>query len=263
MTSTDSTTRPEAPASTSRSTRQRLGLLAVLVVAVALLVLAVTRPGTGSDDPAPDQAAPAADQGASPEGPAAGVVEPEQQQVPDMARRDAQDPLAAGPVDAPVALVVYSDYQCPFCALWSEQTLPTMLERAEAGDLRIEWRDVNVYGADSERASRAAYAAGLQDRFWEYHERLFPEGEKRTPAQLSEEALLTIASELGLDTARFTADMASEEVAAAVQANADEGASIGAFSTPSFLLGSTPIVGAQPTEVFVGTLEEELAKAGA
>ena len=59
-------------------------------------------------------------------------------------RRDAGDLLTAGPVDAPVGLIVFSDYQCPFCGQWSHETLPTMMEYAERGDLRIEWRDLNV-----------------------------------------------------------------------------------------------------------------------
>lgn len=172
-------------------------------------------------------------------------------------RRDAADLLSAGPVDAPVALVVFSDYQCGFCAKWSDETLPLMLERAEAGELRIEWRDVNIFGEDSERAALASYAAAQQGAFWEFHEALFPGGEKLS--DLSEAALISLADSLGLDTAQFSADMASDEAAAEIAQNAKLGLDLGAFSTPSFILGGTALVGAQPTEVFTSTLDAALA----
>ncbi|MCL3862276.1 thioredoxin domain-containing protein [Actinotalea sp. K2] len=164
-------------------------------------------------------------------------------------------------MDAPVVMVVYSDYQCPFCAVWAEQTQPTMLEYVESGDLRIEWRDIAVFGPDSERAARAAYAAGLQGAFWEFHDALFAGGEKRAAADLTEEALVTLAGALDLDPDVFRADLASVEVDEAVKANADEAAAIGAFSTPSFLVNEQAVVGAQPTEVFIAAVEDALARA--
>lgn len=174
--------------------------------------------------------------------------------------RDASDVQAAGPVDAPVALVVYSDYQCPFCAKWTNDTLPTMMEFAELGDLRIEWRDVNQYGADSERGSLAAHAAGMQGSFWEYHNALFPNGEHLSPDQLSEESLIALAGELGLDTDQFTADLRSEETLAKVQQYAEEGRQLGVSGTPTFVLGGEPIVGAQPEGVFVETFKRKLSE---
>jgi protein-disulfide isomerase len=241
----------------------------VLVLAATGLLLVLTTGGAngGTDDGAAgadaDGAveAPAAGADTSePDGPAPDAVEPDAPRTLEMARRDPTDPLTDGPVDAPVTLVVYSDYQCPFCALWSHQTLPTMREYAAAGSLRIEWRDVNVFGVDSARAARAAYAAGLQGAFWEYHDALFAEGEKPAAAVLTDDGLAALAAQVGLDTERFAADVASAEVGAAVQANADEGMSIGATSTPSFLVGGVPVVGAQPTEVFVAAVEDALVR---
>jgi protein-disulfide isomerase len=175
-------------------------------------------------------------------------------------RRDAGDLLAAGPVDAPVGLIVFSDYQCPFCGQWNYETLPTMMEYAERGDLRIEWRDLNVFGPESERASYASYAAALQGKFWEYHEALYPNGDKRAKSELSEESLIALAGELGLDTERFAIDMTSDATRAEIERNQQLGYSLGAASTPVFLLGGVPISGAQPTEVFVQVFEDALAK---
>jgi len=254
---TDPRTRNRPASRRSWAVLALLGLVAGTFFAVAL---APDDAGTTAEAdptrPGGRQTATATD-----DGPAAGAVQPGTSAVPDVPRRDPEDPLTAGPVDAPVVMTVYSDYQCPFCAVWSERTLPELQPYVDAGELRIEWRDANVFGADSTRAAQAAYAAALQGRFWEFHHSLVDGGEKPASEELTEEGLVDLADALGLDVDRFAADLASAEVAAAVQANADEAAAIGAFSTPSFIVGTTPIVGAQPTEVFVAAIEDELRRA--
>lgn len=176
----------------------------------------------------------------------------------ELERRDPDDVLASGPVDAPVALVVFSDYQCPFCAAWSHRTLPVLREYTEAGELRIEWRDINILSDASEPAAIASYAAALQDRFWAYHELLFEDGQVRPASELTEDGLVDLAVELGLDADRFREDMAAPATIAAIDRNATEGLSAGVFSTPTFVLDGTPIIGAQPTEVFVDAIESLL-----
>ncbi|MCP2285965.1 Protein-disulfide isomerase [Promicromonospora umidemergens] len=238
-----------------RSTRGWMTPVVVTGVAALLVGLVVALTQTGPDaagEPAPTGDVPAV------------IEEPEQSAQPDLTsaeRRDPDDPLAAGPVDAPVTLVVFSDYQCPFCARWSHETLPLMMEHVETGDLRIEWRDVNVFGPASERAARASYAAALQGQFWEYHDALFAGGEKRAEAELSDEALTALAEELGLDTEQFGTDMESSAAATQIDRNAQLGLDLGAFSTPVFLMGGEPLVGAQPSQVFADAFEQALAAA--
>ncbi|WP_350269522.1 thioredoxin domain-containing protein [Brevibacterium sp. CBA3109] len=185
------------------------------------------------------------------------VEDPEQKDLSDFDSDD-EDPLADGPVDAPVTLVVFSDYQCPYCAAWSQDTLPTMLDYVDSGDLRIEWREVNVFGRASEQAAKAAYAAALQDKHWEFHEKLFAGGKPRAPEDLSPEALTSAAADIGLDMDQFEADMNSPKTAEAVDENAAMGTELGAFSTPTFILDGQPYVGAQPTSVFVDAIEQNL-----
>lgn len=236
-------------------------LVSAAAVALIVLVLALR---SGEDEPpaAIDPGASASEtQDGSGQEPTA-VENPDEPDLTVIEQRDSGDPLAAGPVDAPVALVVFSDYQCPFCATWSQDTLPVLMEHVEAGDLRIEWRDVNVFGEDSVRASQAAYAAAQQGEFWAYHDALFAGGETRSAGGLSREALVELAGELGLDVEQFTTDLDAPETAEVVTENAELGYGLGVYSTPAFVLDGEPILGAQPTEVFVSAYEQALAEAG-
>lgn len=190
------------------------------------------------------------------------VIEEELPDLSQFERRDPGDVLAVGPVDAPVGMVVFSDYQCGYCAKWSAETLPEMVAQADAGNLRIEWRDINIFGEDSRRAALASYAAALQGAFLEYHDALFEGGQTRPAAQLTDEALVGLAGDLGLDTEQFAADMASEQAATEIDANQQLGMQLGVSSTPSFILGGQAIVGAQPTEVFIEAFDAAFAAAG-
>ena len=108
----------------------------------------------------------------------------------------------------------------------------------------------------------ATLAAAMQDKMWEFHDALFVNGTTRSGPELERDGLIAIAGELGLDTEKFATDFDSEAVIAQIRANAEAGRSIGVASTPAFLLGGQPIVGAQPTEVFRAALAQALERAG-
>lgn len=240
--------------------RRLLVPAAILAVAALLIALVLWMRPVQQSEPAADVV---------PAGPAAqpsNLPHPSEVALPDLStaeRRDAEDLLAEGPVQAPVVMVVFTDYQCPYCARWSHETLPELRDHVERGELRIEWRDVNVYGEDSARAARASLAAALQGRHADYHQALFAGGEVRPAAELDEDSLIALAEELDLDVERFTADLRSEEVARTVEEHAAEGVELGAVTTPSFVLDGTPTVGAQPTEVFLEQVEAALEEAEA
>lgn len=227
-----------------RSRTARLAIVVVAVLVVGILAFLSVHGGDSDSNDAATSAGPVAP------GPLGDSLE----------RRDSDDPIAVGPVDAPVVMVAYSDYQCPFCAAWSEQTLPTMMEYVERGELRIEFRDLNVYGELSVLAARAAYAAGLQGRYLDYHERLFAGGKKRPPEQLSSGALFDLARELGLDMARFDRDVNSRATTSAITNSASEGSLTGLNTTPAFVVDGHPIVGAQPTDTFVKAVDDALGR---
>lgn len=233
--------------STTPTARTRFSWVvpATIVVLAGLLVLIVIGIGSGKN---PTETA----QSASPSA---------EVDLRSVELRDEADLMAAGPVDAPVGLVVFSDYQCSYCAQWNHETLPLMMAHAEAGDLRIEWRDVNVFGADSERASRASLAAAQQGKYWEYHNALFAGGATRSQAELADEGLIALATELGLDAEQFATDLDSQQTLEQIAAHQQLGLSLGAYSTPAFILGGQPIMGAQPSDVFEQTFQTALAAA--
>lgn len=235
------------------ASRARILVPVLLLLVVAAVVGGLLVGSTGDDDaasrPAETTAPPATEQA-----PSAEPTAPAQAQAPDLTRREEGDPMAVGPIDAPVGVVVYSDYSCPYCQSWAVETQPTVLEYAEQGDVRLEWRDVSILGEDSARAAVAAAAAAQQDRYLEFHDLLFTDMQARSPEQLT-----AMAEELGLDVERFTADLADPAVLGGVQRNIDEAQSLGLQSTPSFVVAGTPVVGAQPAEVFVELIEAALA----
>ena len=233
----------------ARSSRWPVWAVPVLVVAVAIALLAVVFT-SGSDD---------VDEATAQRDPAADA---QQQSLTRIERRDPDDPFAMGGVDAPVTMIVFSDYQCPYCAKWSNQTLPLMMQHVDSGDLRIEWRDANIFGEASRRAAAATYAAAMQDRFMEYHQALFDGGDKRPERELTQDALVALAGRLGMDEKRFVADMTSPAAKEQLDRNEALARQLGVPSTPVFLIGGKPLVGAQPSEVFLQAFETARANSG-
>ena len=228
----------------NRGARSWLVPIGIIVISGLLLTIVILQ--LRPDQTPADTVAEAGDSSTAPS---------EQPDLTQFEYRDPADVQAAGPVDAPIGLIVFADYQCAFCAKWTQNTLPTMMEYADAGDLRIEWRDINMYGELSERAARAAHAAGLQSQFWEFHDALYPGGVHLPEAGLTKDALVALATELGLDAEKFATDMDSPTVVATINKRAEEARQLGVTGTPSFILNGVPIVGAQPTEVFVDAIE--------
>ncbi|PTR28679.1 protein-disulfide isomerase [Rhodococcus sp. OK519] len=177
--------------------------------------------------------------------------------VGDMARRQDGDPLARGTVDAPVVLVAYSDYRCPFCAKFSRDIEPQLVDKyVDAGVLRIEWRDLPIFGEQSMVAARAGRAAAAQGKFWEFNSALYAASPDRGHPDLSAEALRGFAEQAGVpDLDRFVRDSADSSVDQDIAADVLEANMIGVSSTPSFVIDGFPVLGAQPLAVFEQTIE--------
>lgn len=181
-----------------------------------------------------------------------------------LARRAPGDPMALGDPEAPVVLIAYSDYNCPFCATWVHESQPELVERyVDKGELRIEWREFPYLGEESETLAVGAMAAAEQDEFWAYHEAVYAaqkDVEEESGTELTER-MVKIADEAGLDPDRFADDLRSEDLAAEVDADFTEGQQIGVSGTPAFLINGDPVMGAQPLAEFIAAVDRALAEA--
>lgn len=225
-----------------------LPLIIAAVAAVALMVALIGAPDSNkSSSPAGESTSSNSASTSTPDDP--------------FARRQPDDPLAKGEVDAPVVLVAYSEFQCPFCGKFANETLPMLIEQyVDTGALRIEWRDLPYLGEESFRAARAARAAAEQDAFWAYHDMLFGDQvPKPNSGHLTDDYLLGVATDLGLDVDQFEADYEAGAGEDAIRRDLDAGMRAGVNGTPAFFVNGTPVFGAQPLGVFVETIEAAAA----
>ena len=177
------------------------------------------------------------------------MLDPPRQTVPVAAT----DP-AKGPADAPVTIVEYSDYQCPFCA----RVNPTLDRvRQTYGDkVRIVFKDFPLPNhPEAPKAAEAAHCAGEQGKYWEMHDRLFA---NQQALQLP--TLKAHAQSLALDMAAFNQCLDSGKHADRVAANLKEGETLGVQSTPTLFVNGRAVVGAQPFEYLKSVIDEELAR---
>lgn len=226
-------------------TRTRVLIGGAVAVAV-LVVLAVVSVAGRSDGTAPGGAGTGAD--------------PVAQARLDVPRRQADDPLALGRVDAPVVIAEWGDFQCSFCRLYSTTTEPALLRQyVDSGRVRLEWHDFAYLGPESVLQARAARAAARQGQFWAFHGALYRDQAPMNRGEVTEETLTRTASSLGLDVGRFRADLADPAVAQAVADDQALGSRLGVGGVPSFVIGDQLIFGAQPLPVFQQAIDAALA----
>ena len=166
-----------------------------------------------------------------------------------------EDPVLGG-ASAPVTVVEFSDFQCPFC----QQVRPTLKQVKESyGDrVRIVWKDFPLTSIHPQafKAAEAGNCAREQGKFWEYHDRLFDNQQALQP-----EFLKKYAADAGLDTTKFNACLDTAKYSDRVQAQMGVGTQLGISSTPSVFINGRMVSGAQPYETFTAIIDEELERA--
>ncbi|GAB4423967.1 MAG: DsbA family protein [Chloroflexi bacterium OHK40] len=177
----------------------------------------------------------------------------------------ADDPRALGRPDAPVTLIEFTDFECPFCQRFFRETRPQIIEQfVEAGVVRFVARDLPITEVHPAAlvAAVAGRCAAAQGQFWPMYERLFAtHGVVWGGAAERDSAMFAdFAAELGLDQAAFVACQNDPAVERAVRDEADLVMRAGITVTPSFLVNATPLRGALPFRVFEDVIQQEAGR---
>lgn len=161
-----------------------------------------------------------------------------------------------GDAAAPVTIVEFSDFHCPFCRS-VQPTLLQVLDRYK-GKVRLVYKDLPLDGLhpNARRASEAARCAGQQGRFWEFHDAIYS-GAAGT--DVSAEALRKLASAAALDVEAFEQCLAKNTHEAGIRRDLAQAQQLGLSGTPAFFVNGRLLTGAQPFEAFAKVIDEELA----
>ncbi|MCZ2076993.1 MAG: hypothetical protein DCC59_06350 [Chloroflexi bacterium] len=160
-----------------------------------------------------------------------------------------------GPADAPIVIVEFSDFQCPFCKRFQDETFKQLMA-AYPGKIRFVYRHLPLTSIHPEAfpAAEASMCANEQNAFWPFHDKIFENQNK-----LGSDLYLQIASGLNLDTSAFEECVNANKYKDLVQTDSDFALGLGVQSTPTFFINGLALVGAQPLTAFTQVIDKELA----
>jgi len=167
------------------------------------------------------------------------------------------DDAVKGDENAPVTMVEFSDYECPFCGRHFEQTYPQIIEEyVNTGKVKLVYRDFPLdFHPNAQKAAEAAECAGEQDKYWEMHDKLF-----ENQQALGINNLKQYAKEIGLNTAKFNSCLDSGKMVSEIAKDMQDGQAAGISGTPGFIINGRLVSGAQPFSAFKQIIEQELNK---
>jgi protein-disulfide isomerase len=183
------------------------------------------------------------------------VPQPTPTPAPERVEVGVDDDSVLGKADAPVTMIEFSDYECPFCERFFVQTLPQIeKEYIDTGKVKFVYRDYPLsFHPNATPAALAAECAGEQGRYWEYHNTLFEHQNA-----MDNSSLKKYAADIGLDTASFNQCLDSGAMAQEVQKDFQEGATLGVRGTPTFFINGLRLVGALPFQSFKQVIDQEI-----
>ncbi|MCW5892410.1 MAG: thioredoxin domain-containing protein [bacterium] len=163
---------------------------------------------------------------------------------------------ARGPESAPVTIIEFSDYECPFCK--RAEVVVQEVVKAYPDKVKLVYRHFPLdFHEQAKPAAEASACAGAQGKFWEFHDKLF------AGPSLSPERYKAIAAEVGLDQAKFDQCVQKNEFKAQIEQDMADASAVGVTGTPAFFINGRMISGAQPFEKFKEIIDEELAASAA
>jgi protein-disulfide isomerase len=220
---------------TRTSMLTRLGLLAALAVVIVAVAVVAAGSGGGSD------------KGGSPLATVSAL------------RGIPQNGIALGSLKAPVTMVEFADLQCPFCAQYERDVLPTILKRyVRTGKVRLELRLLRFIGPDSDRLARVAAAAAQQNRMWQFVALAYQRQGRENSGYATDDFINSLGAAAGLESP--DAGGAAEQQ---IRRNEQAARTLGIDSTPSFLIGPSggTLERFEPNDLTPGSFTPELDRA--
>lgn len=164
---------------------------------------------------------------------------------------------AMGDPNAPVKIIEYSDFQCPYCGKFVRETEQQLIDAYIAtGKVYFEYHSFGEFiGAESVRAAEAAYCAGDQEKFWEMHDIIFANQNGENAGDFTDKRLTAFAEKIGLDMATFNSCFTGGKYANQVKQDGVDAANAGVNSTPSFVINGKLVVGALPLSAFQAEID--------
>lgn len=168
------------------------------------------------------------------------------------------DPMLGNP-NAPITLVEFYDFQCGYCKLFAQETVPKIINNyVKTGKVKFIFKDFAILGEDSNTAAVAANCASNQSKFMEFHDGLYSlKDENKT---FSKENLFSLAQKLKLDVIRFNDCIDSSKIKEIVNQNTKQGKLSGVTGTPTLFIDGLKITGAQSFATISSILNQELSK---
>lgn len=194
-----------------------------------------------------------------------GVITVTPSPTPDTNFNVSQRPIL-GKADAPVTIVEFTDFQCPFCEQYFTQTHPQLLkEFVDTGKVKyiIKNFPLTTIHPQALPAAEAAECAGDQDKYWEMHDKLFGSQSEWAGQANAVDTFKKYAADLSLDKDKFNTCLDSGQFRSEIETDQKEGIAAGVTGTPAFFINGVLLSGAQPLQAFEQAINEQLSKAGA
>lgn len=211
--------------------------MSIIVAAVIIAGALVYKPGSAPIDGVPDDV----------------IVEP----TPTYSAPTIDNDVVLGDADAPVTVIIFGDYECPFCErLYQETEKPLREEYVKTGKVKVVYRDYPLsFHPQAQPAAEAAECAGAQGKYWEYHDALF-----ERQATLGTLNYVDLAVELGLNKESFKTCVETHEFAAEIAKDQADGIAAGVDGTPASFINGQLISGAVPYATFQAAINAALAE---
>ncbi|MBC7876502.1 MAG: DsbA family protein [Anaerolineales bacterium] len=164
-----------------------------------------------------------------------------------------------GDPNAPVHIIEYGDFQCPYCLKFWNETEPQFIkEYVNTGKVYFEYRAFPIIGPESVWASEGAYCAGDQNKFWQYHDTLFTNWTGENVGDFTKEKLIKYAKALDLNMEEFESCLSEEKHKGTVEQDIAEAEATGVYATPTFFINGFKVEGSQPFSILKDLIEQAL-----